>query len=75
MTRETPETARASVPDARAERVRARLSRVFASASGDARGRRVVAAADAMASLALRHAVAHAASASVDAAVVLLRYR
>jgi hypothetical protein len=49
-----------------------RLSRVFASASGDARGVAVaVAAADAMASLALRYAVAgHAASASVDAAVV-----
>ena len=49
-----------------------RLSRVFASASGDARGVAVaVAAADAMASLAARYAEAgHAASASVDAAVV-----
>jgi hypothetical protein len=49
-----------------------RLSRVFAGASGDARGVGVVvAAADAMASLAARYAEAgHMASASVDAAVV-----
>ena len=49
-----------------------RLSRVFAGASGDARGVGVaVAAADAMAGLAARYAEAgHMASASVDAAVV-----